>query len=78
MMKNVLAPHSLNRYHGYNCAMATWRANFFDDWDDLTPARSMIISGNSEEEIVEEAECGMRDAVRLEFIPLNSELRSRD
>jgi hypothetical protein len=53
--------------------MATWRADFFEDWDDEAPSRSMIISANSEDEIVEEAESGMRDAVRLEFVPLDSE-----
>ena len=58
--------------------MAIWRADFFDDWDDASPPRSMIVSANSDDEIVNEAESHMGDAVRLEFIPLNSGLRSRD
>jgi hypothetical protein len=35
-------------------------------------ARSMIISANSEDEIVEEAESELRNAVRLELVPLDS------
>jgi hypothetical protein len=58
--------------------MATWRADFFEDWDDESPSRSMIISANSEDEIVEEAESELRNAVRLEFVPLGSENHSLD
>jgi hypothetical protein len=58
--------------------MATWRADFFDDWDDASPSRSMIISANSDDEIVNEAESQIGDAVRLEFIALNSGHRSRN
>jgi hypothetical protein len=53
----------------YNPKVATWRADFFDDWDDAAPSRSMVISANSDDEIVEEAELEMGRAVRLEFFP---------
>jgi hypothetical protein len=78
IVKRYPRPRSLNPFRRYTATMATWRADFFEDWDDARPSRSMIISANSEGEIVEEAESGMRDAVRLEFIPIDSQHHSPD
>ena len=59
--------------------MATWRADFFDDWDDASqPSRSIIISANSDGEVMEEAKAEMGDAVRLEFVLLDSVQHSQD
>ena len=57
------------RLPAYNREVATWRVDFFDDWDDVAPSRSMVISANRDDEIVDEAESEMGDAVRLAFIP---------
>jgi hypothetical protein len=63
----------------YTEEMATWRADFFDDWDDASPpSRSIIISANSDDEVMEEAKAEMGDAVRLEFVVLNSAQHSGD
>jgi hypothetical protein len=63
----------------YTAEMATWRADFFDDWDDASaPSRSIILSANSDEEVVEEAKAEMGEAVRLEFVVLNPAQHSRD
>jgi len=48
--------------------VVTWRADFFNEWDDLSPSRSMIISANTDDEIVKEAEADMRGAARVELI----------
>ena len=45
----------------------TWRADFFDDTDDLLPSRSVIISADSEDDAVDQATAQMGDAVRVEF-----------
>jgi hypothetical protein len=47
--------------------MKTWRADFFDDPDDTSPSRSMIIYANSEDDAVEIAVAQMGAAVRIEF-----------
>jgi hypothetical protein len=47
--------------------MPTWRVDFFDDWDDVSPSRSMIITANSEDEAVEMAAVHMGDATHVEF-----------
>jgi len=47
--------------------MPTWRADFFDGWDDLLPSRSMMIYADSEEEAVDEAAEQMGYAARVEF-----------
>ena len=33
--------------------METWRADFFDNWDDRSRSRSITIAAESEEEAVE-------------------------
>ena len=52
---------------------ATWRADFFDKWDDTSPSRSVIISANSEDEAVDKAATQMGDAARIEFTRTFSE-----
>jgi hypothetical protein len=47
--------------------MATWRADFFDYWDDTFPSRSMAIRADSEDEAVDKAAAQMAKAVRIEF-----------
>jgi len=61
-------------YHAYNRRVATWRADSFDDWDDVEPSRSVVTANT--DEIVEQAESEMGDAVRLEFIPFSPPRRS--
>jgi hypothetical protein len=46
---------------------ATWRADFFDHWDDASPSHSVIISANNEDEAVDKAVADMGDAARIEF-----------
>ena len=48
----------------------TWRADFFENWDDLAPSRSITIAAESEEEAVEMAAAQMGDAARIEFAPM--------
>ena len=48
--------------------MATWRADFFDGWDDTFPSRSATICADSEDEAVDKAAAQMGDAARIEFI----------
>jgi hypothetical protein len=45
----------------------TWRADFFDDPEDTSPSRSMIIYANSEDDAAEMAVAQMNDAIRIEF-----------
>jgi hypothetical protein len=52
---------------------ATWRADFFDKWDDTSPSRSVIISTNNEDEAVDKAATQMGDAARIEFTRTFSE-----
>jgi hypothetical protein len=47
--------------------MKTWRADFFDDPDDRSPSRSVIISADNEDEAVEKAVVQMGEAKRVEF-----------
>jgi len=49
--------------------MATWWADFFDNWDDTFPSRSVMICANSEDEAVDKAAAQMGDAVQIEFTP---------
>ena len=42
-------------------------AYFFDNLDDPSPSRAMIISANSDDEAVKEAAAQMGDAARVEF-----------
>ena len=51
----------------------TWRADFFDKWDDASPSCSVIISANNEDEAVDKAVTQMDDAVRIEFTRTFSE-----
>jgi hypothetical protein len=51
----------------YNAGVATWRADFFKDWDDVSPSRSMIISANSDDEVVKEVVDEMGDAACVEI-----------
>ena len=49
----------LSPTEAYTEQMATWRADFFDDWDDSSqPSRSLIISANSDDEVMEDAKAG--------------------
>ena len=48
IVKNILGPIHPTDLAAILVNMATWRANFFDAWDDSAPSRSMIISANSE------------------------------
>jgi hypothetical protein len=45
----------------------TWRADFFDDTDDILPSRSAIISADSEDEAVDLAIAQMGNAVHIQF-----------
>ena len=45
----------------------TMRVGFFDDFKDIVPSRSLIISACSEEEVVDRAAVQMGDAARVEF-----------
>jgi hypothetical protein len=45
----------------------TWRAEFFDDWDDQSPPRSVIVFAQNEDDAVEKAAAQIGDAARLEF-----------
>jgi hypothetical protein len=45
----------------------TWKADFFDNWDDASPSRSMTIAADSEDEAVDIAAAQMGDAARVEF-----------
>jgi hypothetical protein len=45
----------------------TVRADFFDDYQDTVPSRSLIISAFSEEEVVESAAAEMHDAASVEL-----------
>jgi hypothetical protein len=47
--------------------MKTWRADFFNDTDDMLPFRSVVISAESEDEAVDQAAAQMGDAIRIEF-----------
>ncbi len=47
--------------------VATWRADFFDNWYDTSPSRSAMISADSEDEAVDEAVAQMGDAARVGF-----------
>ena len=47
--------------------MATWRADFFDNWNDTFPSRSVEISADSEDEAVDQAAAQMDGAARIEF-----------
>jgi hypothetical protein len=53
--------------------MATWRAYFFDDWDDTSPSHSVIISADSEDAAVAKAAAQMGTAARVEFTRTISE-----
>jgi hypothetical protein len=46
---------------------ATWRADFFDSWDDVAPSRSVMIRADSEDEAVDQAAAQMGGAARIEF-----------
>jgi hypothetical protein len=46
---------------------ATWQADFFDEWDDASPFRSVIITADGEDEAVGEAAAQMGDAACVEF-----------
>jgi hypothetical protein len=48
--------------------MPTWRADFFDFWEDTFPSRSATIDADTEDEAVEKAAAQMGDAARIEFI----------
>ena len=45
----------------------TWRADFFDDPDDTSPSRSVIISADSEDEAVDKAVAQMGEAIFVGF-----------
>jgi hypothetical protein len=42
---------------------ATWRADFFDDTNDLSPCRSVIIAADCEDEAVDKAAAQMDAAL---------------
>ena len=46
---------------------ATWRADFFDNWNDTLPSRSLMISADSEDDAVDIAAVQLGDAARIEF-----------
>jgi hypothetical protein len=50
----------------------TWRADFFDDPDDTSPSRTVIVSADTEDEAVDEAVAQMGEAVRVELIRMVS------
>jgi hypothetical protein len=47
--------------------MAIWRADFFDNWDDTLPSRSVTICADSENEAVDKAAAQLGGAARIEF-----------
>jgi hypothetical protein len=49
---------------------SAWRADFFDNWDDAFPSRSVTISADTEEEAVDKAAALMGGAARIEFAPI--------
>jgi hypothetical protein len=53
-----------------------WQADFFDDWDDLIPSRSMTISAVNEEKAVSRAVARMGAAARVEFTRTTPERKS--
>jgi hypothetical protein len=48
--------------------IATWRADFFDDSDDMSPSRSVMIFADSEDDAVAKAAAQMGDAAQVNFI----------
>ena len=52
---------------GLVLTMKTWRADFFDDLDDRSPSRSVIICADNEDEAVEKAVAQMDETMRVEF-----------
>jgi hypothetical protein len=52
---------------GLVLTMKTWRADFFDDPDDRSPSRSVVISADNEDEAVEKAVAQMGEGMRVEF-----------
>jgi hypothetical protein len=47
--------------------MATWRADFFDNWDDTLPSRSVTICADDENDAVDKAAAQMGSMARIEF-----------
>ena len=48
--------------------IATWRADFFNDSDDMAPSRSVVIFADSEDDAVAKVAAQMGDAVQVNFI----------
>lgn len=53
--------------------MRTWQAKIFDNWDDASPSRWMIIVANTEDEALSAATAQMGSAARIEFVPRSSQ-----
>ena len=57
----------------YIAGVVTWRADFFKDWDDVSPSRSMIISANTDDQVLKEVEDEMGDTACVEIHSPNLE-----
>jgi hypothetical protein len=52
-----------------------WCAEFFDNWDDASPSRLIIVTAGSEEEAVDQAAAQMGSAARVDFVRVRDSRR---